>query len=99
MNIMDIQATKEFLETQSVDNLQNIIVLAQQRIQQIRENQQAKYMGAIRKAFEDYFENVGPIEVTFGYEDADGMEGAATVEVDSSNPPCFCQQSIEFPFP
>lgn len=99
MNIMDIQATKEFLETQSIDNLQNIIVLAQQRIQQIRENQQAKYMGAIRKAFEDYFENVGPIEVTFGYEDADGMEGAATVEVDSSNPPCFCQQSIEFPFP
>lgn len=97
MNIMDIQATKEFLETQSIDNLQNIIVLAQQRIQQIRENQQAKYMGAIRKAFEDYFENVGPIEVTFGYEDADGMEGAATVEVDSSNPPCFCQQSIEFP--
>lgn len=96
---MDIQATKEFLETQSIDNLQNIIVLAQQRIQQIRENQQAKYMGAIRKAFEDYFENVGPIEVTFGYEDADGMEGAATVEVDSSNPPCFCQQSIEFPFP
>jgi hypothetical protein len=99
MNIMDIQATKEFLETQSIDNLQNIIVLAQQRIQQIRENQQAKYMGAIRKAFEDYFENVGPIEITFGYEDADGMEGAATVEVDSSNPPCFCQQSIEFPFP
>lgn len=94
---MDIQATKEFLETQSIDNLQNIIVLAQQRIQQIRENQQAKYMGAIRKAFEDYFENVGPIEVTFGYEDADEMEGAATVEVDSSNPPCFCQQSIEFP--
>ena len=97
MNIMDIQAAKEFLETQSMDNLQNIIVLAQQRIQQIRENQQAKYMEAIRKAFEDYFENVGPIEVTFGYEDADGMEGAATVEVDSSNPPCFCQQSIEFP--
>lgn len=94
---MDIQAAKEFLETQSIDNLQNIIVLAQQRIQQVRENQQAEYMGAIRKAFEDYFENVGPIEVTFSYEDADGMEGVATVEVDSSNPPCFCQQSIEFP--
>lgn len=71
--------------------------LAQQRIQQIKENQQAKYMGAIRKAFEDYFENVGPIEVTFGYEDAYGAEGAATVEVNSDNPPCFCQQSIEFP--
>lgn len=94
---MDIQATKEFLETQSIDNLQNIIVLAQQRIEQIKENQQAKYMGAIRKAFEDYFENVGPIEVTFGYEDANGMEGAATAEVDSSNSPCFCQRSIEFP--
>ena len=94
---MNVQAAKEFLESRSVDDLQSIIVLAQQRIQQIRENQQAKYMGAIRKAFEDYFENVGPIEVTFGYEDADGMEGAATVEVDSSNPPCFCQQSIEFP--
>lgn len=93
---MDIQAAKEFLETQSIDNLQNIIVLAQQRIQQIRENQQAKYMGAIRKAFEDYFKNVGPIEVTFSYEDADGMEDAVTIKVDSSNPPCFCQQSIEF---
>ena len=93
---MDIQAAKEFLETQNIDNLQNIIVLAQQRIRQIRENQEAKYMGAIRKAFEDYFENVGPIEVTFGYEDADGMEEIATVEVDSGNPPCFYQQSIEF---
>lgn len=94
---MDIQAAKEFLERRSVDDLQNIIVLAQQRIQQVKEDHQAKYMGAIRKAFEDYFENVGPIEVTFGYEDVNGMEGAATVEVDSSNPPCFCQQSIEFP--
>ena len=94
---MDIQAAKEFLERQSVDDLQSTIALAQQRIQQIKENQQAKYMGAIRKAFEDYFENVGPIEVTFIYEDADGAEGAATVEVNSDNPPCFCQQSIEFP--
>lgn len=94
---MDVQTAKEFLERRSVDDLQSIIVLAQQRIQQIRENQQAKYMGAIRKAFEDYFENVGPIEVTFGYEDADGMESAATIEVNSDNPPCFCQQSIEFP--
>lgn len=95
---MDIQAVKEFLERQSVDDLQSIIVLAQQQVQQIKENQKAKYMGAIRKAFEDYFENVGPIEVTFGYEAPDGMEGYATVEVNSSNPPCFCQQSIEFPF-
>lgn len=94
---MDIQVAKELLERRSADDLQNIIVLAQQRIQQIKENQQAKYMEAIRKAFEDYFKNVGPIEVTFGYEDADGVEGVATVEVDSSNPPCFCQQSIEFP--
>ena len=77
---MDVQTAKEFLERRSVDDLQSIIVLAQQQIQRIKENQQAKYMGAIRKAFEDYFENVGP-----------------TVEVDSSNPPCFCQQSIEFP--
>lgn len=94
---MDIQAAKEFLDRRSVDDLQSIIVLAQQQIQQIKENQKAKYMGAIRKAFEDYFENVGPIEETFGYEDTDGMEGTATIEVDSSNLPCFCQQSIEFP--
>ncbi len=94
---MDIQAAKEFLERQSVDDLQSTIALAQQRIQQIKENQGAKYMGAIRKAFEDYFENVGSIEVTFIYEDADGAEGVATVEVNSDNPPCFCQQSIEFP--
>lgn len=93
---MDVQAAKEFLERRSVDDLQSIIVLAQQRIQQIKENQQAEYMGAIRKAFEDYFENVGPIEITFRYEDADGMEGAASVKVDSGNPPCFCQQAIDF---
>ena len=94
---MDVQAAKEFLERRSVDDLQSIIVLAQQQIQRIRENQKVKCMGAIRKAFEDYFENVGPIEVTFGYEDAYGTEGAATVEVNSDNPPYFCQQSIEFP--
>ena len=94
---MDIQATKQFLETQSIDDLQNTIAFAQQRIQQIRENQQANYMGAIRKAFEDYFENVGPIEVTFTYEDIDGIKDTISTEVDSSNPPCFCQQTIEFP--
>lgn len=94
---MDIQTVKAFLERQSVDDLQSTIALAQHRIQQIKENQQAKYMGAIRKAFEDYFENVGPIEVIFNYEDADEIEVQTSVEVDSSNPPCFCQQSIEFP--
>lgn len=93
---MDIQAAKEFLKHRSADDLQSIIVLAQQQIQEIRENQKAKYMGAIRKAFEDYFENIGSIEVTFSYEDADGTESAITIKVDSSNPPCFCQQSIEF---
>lgn len=35
---MDIQAVKEFLERQSVDDLQSTIALAQQRIQQIKEN-------------------------------------------------------------
>lgn len=94
---MNVQAAKEFLERRSVDDLQSTIVLAQQRIQQIRENQQAKYMGAIRKAFEDYFENVGPIEVIFNYEDVDEIEVQTSVEIDSTNPPCFCQQSIEFP--
>ena len=94
---MDVQTAKEFLERRSVDDLQSIIVLAQQQIQRIKENQKAKYMGAIRKAFEDYFENVGPIEVIFNYEDADEIEVQTSVEVDSSNPPCFCQQSIEFP--
>lgn len=93
---MDIQAAKEFLEHRSADDLQSIIILAQQRIQEIKENQKAKYMGAIRKAFEDYWKNIGPIEVIFNYEEADGTESAITIKVDSSNPPCFCQQSIEF---
>lgn len=94
---MDIQAAKEFLERRSVDDLQSIVVLAQQQIQQIRENQKAKYMEAIRKAFEDYFENVGPIEIIFNYEDVDEIEVQTSVKVDSNTPPCFCQQSIEFP--
>ena len=94
---MDIQAAKEFLERRSVDDLQSIITLAQQQILQIRENQKTKYMEAIRKAFEDYFENVGPIEVIFNYEDADEIEVQTSVKVDSNTPPCFCQQSIEFP--
>lgn len=93
---MDIQAAKKFLEHRSADDLQSIIILAQQQIQEIRENQKAKYMGAIRKAFEDYFENIGSIEVIFNYEEVDRTESATIVKVDSSNPPCFCQQSIEF---
>lgn len=93
---MDIQAAKEFLGRRSVDDLQSIITLAQQQILQIRENQKAKYMEAIRKAFEDYFENVGPIEIIFNYEDVDEIEVQTSVKVDSSNSPCFCQQSIEF---
>lgn len=93
---MDIQAAKKFLEHRSADDLQSIIILAQQQIQEIRENQKAKYMGAIRKAFEDYFENIGSIEVIFNYEERTEQKSAITVKVDSSNPPCFCQQSIEF---
>lgn len=46
---MDVQTAKEFLERRSVDDLQSIIVLAQQRIQQIKENQQAKYMEQFAK--------------------------------------------------
>ena len=34
---MDVQAAKEFLERRSVDDLQSIIVLAQQQIQRIKE--------------------------------------------------------------
>ena len=84
---MDVQTAKEFLERRSVDDLQSIIVLAQQQIQQIRENQKAKYMGAIRKAFEDYFENVGPIEVTYCYENR-------TFEVEVYNECCGCLLTI-----
>lgn len=57
---MDIQAAKEFLERRSVDDLQSIVVLAQQQIQQIRENQKAKYMEAIRKAFEELLRECRP---------------------------------------
>lgn len=91
---MDLNTDFSYMTNEELDELISRIKEAKERRS---ESRKAKYMGAIRKAFEDYFENVGPIEVTFGYEDADGMEGAATIEVNSDNPPCFCQQSIEFP--
>ncbi len=93
---MDIQAAKEFLERRSVDDLQSIITLAQQQILQIKEKQKAKYMEAIRKAFEDYFENVGPIEVIFNYEDADEIEVQTSVEVTPVIRPVSASSQLNF---
>ena len=48
---MDIQAAKEFLDRRNVDDLQSIIVLAQQQIQQIKENQKVEKVFAIPITF------------------------------------------------
>lgn len=66
---MLLENMKKMVSELSVEELETIVRLANQEKAEREEQKEAKYMAAIRKAFDDYFQNVGSLGITFHDED------------------------------
>lgn len=50
-------------------------------------------MNAIKKAIQDYLDNVGDLTFHVEYEDEDGQDAETDITVDNTNPPA-CGQGV-----
>lgn len=90
---MNLQDFHNYINNRTPEELQTLIALAKERINQLDQEKEAKYMAAIIKAIQDYLDNVGDLTFHVEYEDKDG-EGEAEIIVDNLNPPAGGQGII-----
>lgn len=90
---MNLQDFHNYINNRNPEELQTLITLAKERINQLDQEKEAKYMAAIIKAIQDYLDNVGDLTFHVEYEDKDG-EGEAEIIVDNLNPPAGGQGTI-----
>lgn len=62
---MLLEDMKKMVSELSPDELETIVRFANQEKIEREEKKEAKYMAAIRKALDDYFQNVGSLAITF----------------------------------
>ena len=91
---MNLQDLHNYVNNMKPEELQTLIALAQERINKLDQEKEAKYMAAIIKAIQDYLDNVGDLTFHVEYEDADGQDGEADIIVDNLNPPAGGQGTI-----
>lgn len=91
---MNLQDLHNYINNMKPEELQTLIALAQERINKLDQEKEAKYMAAIVKAIQDYLDNVGDLTFHVEYEDADGQDGEADIIVDNLNPPAGGQGTI-----
>lgn len=91
---MNLQDLHNYVNNRKPEELQTLIALAQERINKLDQEKEAKYMAAIIKAIQDYLDNVGDLTFHVEYEDADGQDGEADIIVDNLNPPAGGQGTI-----
>lgn len=84
---MNLQDLHNYVNNRKPEELQTLIALAQERINKLDQEKEAKYMAAIIKAIQDYLDNVGDLTFHVEYEDEDGQDGEADIIVDNLNPP------------
>lgn len=84
---MNLQDLHNYVNNRKPEELQTLIALAQERINKLDQEKEAKYMAAIIKAIQDYLDNVGDLTFHVEYEDEDGQDGEADIIVDNTNPP------------
>lgn len=84
---MNLQDFHNYINNRTPEELQTLIALAKERINQLDQEKEAKYMNAIIKAIQDYLDNIGDLTFHVEYEDADGEDGEADIIVDNLNPP------------
>lgn len=87
IDTMHLDNMKEILNSLNTDEIATLIKLANEEKQVRDVNKEKKYMDAIRKAINDYLDNVGELAFNVEYEDEDGCDASTTVYVNTNNPP------------
>ena len=91
---MNLQDLHNYINNRKPEELQTLIALAKERINQLDQEKEAKYMAAITKAIQDYLDNVGDLTFHVEYEDEDGQDAETDIIVDNTNPPAGDQGTI-----
>lgn len=84
---MNLQDLHNYVNNKKPEELQTLIALAKERINQLDQEKETKYMAAIIKSVQDYLDNVGDLTFHVEYEDEDGQDTATDITVDNLNPP------------
>lgn len=84
---MNLQDLHNYVNNKKPEELQTLIALAKERINQLDQEKETKYMDAINKAIQDYLDNVGDLTFHVEYEDEDGRDAETDITVDNLNPP------------
>ena len=91
---MNLQDFHNYINNRNPEELQTLIALAKERINQLDQEKEAKYMAAIIAAIQDYLDNVGDLTFHVEYEDEDGQDAETDITVDNLNPPAGGQGTI-----
>lgn len=91
---MNLQDLNDYINNRKPEELQTLIALAKERINQLDQEKEAKYMAAIIKSIQDYLDNVGDLTFHVEYEDEDGQDAETDITVDNLNPPAGGQGII-----
>lgn len=91
---MNLQDLNDYINNKKPEELQTLIALAKERINQLDQEKEAKYMAAIIKSIQDYLDNVGDLTFHVEYEDEDGQNAETDITVDNLNPPAGDQGTI-----
>lgn len=84
---MNLQDLHNYVNNKKSEELQTLIALAKERINQLDQEKETKYMAAIIKSVQDYLDNVGDLTFHVEYEDEDGQDAETDITVDNLNPP------------
>lgn len=84
---MNLQDLNDYINNRKPEELQTLIALAKERINQLDQEKEAKYMAAIVKSIQDYLDNVGDLTFHVEYEDEEGQDAETDIIVDNTNPP------------
>lgn len=84
---MNLDNMKEMVKNLTIDEISTLIRLANEEKQIKDADKEKKYMDAIRKAINDYLDNVGELTFNVEYTDDDDCDTSTTIYVDKNNPP------------
>ena len=84
---------EETLKGMTESEIATLIGLAYREKQNRDEAKEIKYMNAIKKAIQDYLDNVGDLTFHVEYEDENGQDAETDITVDNTNPPA-CGQGV-----
>ena len=84
---------EETLKGMTESEIATLIGLAYREKQNRDEAKEIKYMNAIKKAIQDYLDNVGDLTFHVEYEDENGQDAETDITIDNTNPPA-CGQGV-----